>query len=139
MAEEKRTKEDVESDLQWEKFQKKLLLIGSAICCGIGLIYGLINAHGESENFIMAIWIGIGAGGFISYLPAIPHMFKQRVKEGGGCLGNGCIDNITELLKGIVFTLIFLSALGPIGLLVRFLMSRHRIKKLERELSSFGQ
>jgi len=144
MAKE-RTRDDVELDLEWEKKQKKLLLICTAICCGLGLIIGVVAgiAEGDLETFLLGsfcgIWFGTGIGLAISYFPIIPHMFKQRVKEGGGCLGEGCFDSVKDLLIGILIWLVIFSALGPIGFLVRFLLSNHKIKKYEKELSGFGQ
>jgi len=145
MAKKERTKEDVEIDLWWEKKEKKLLLICSAICCGLGLIVGLVVGITEGGSDIIfagifgGLWIGTGVGVFISYLPRIPHNLKQEVKEGGGCLAEGCSDIVINFLKTIAIGLIILSALGPIGLLIRFLWGKHEIKKLEKELSSFGQ
>jgi len=136
MAKE-RTKEDVEWELAWEKKEKKLLLICTAICAGIGLIIGIIAgiSEGSAGIIIAGLWIGTGVGLAISYFPSIPHIFKETVKESGGCFGEGCIDNVIYLLKGILVWLGIFSALGPIGFLIRYLMSNHKIKKLENELS----
>jgi len=107
MAKE-RTREDVESELWWEKKQKKLLLICTAIFAGIGIIIGLVLGISEGDTgtifagFFGGLWIGTGVGGAISYLPEIPHMFKQSVKEGGGCFGEGCFDSVKDLLLGIL-------------------------------------
>jgi len=140
MAKE-RTREDVEWDLKWEKGQKKLLLICSAICTGIGLIIGVVYgiSEGELSLIFMGIWFGAGAGNAISYLPAIPHMFKRSVMEGGGCLGEGCLESVKDLLIGIVIWLVIFSFLGPIGLLIRVLIGNSKIKRYEEELSGYGQ
>jgi len=142
MAKRERTKEYVEWELEWEKKEKKLLLICTAICSGLGLIIGVVAGIQSGEEIatiigiiIAGIWIGTGIGLVISYFPHIPHMFKQRVQESGGCFGEGCMDNVTDLIKGLLIWLVILSALGPIGFLVRYLMGNHTIKKLEKELS----
>jgi len=145
MATEK-TRDDIEWELEWEKKEKKLLLICTAICAGIGIIIGAIagiTEGGGAESFFgmgfLGLWIGAGVGGAISYLPSIPHMFKQRVKEGGGCLGEGCFDTVKNLLIGILIWLVIFSLLGPIGLLIRILLANRKIKQLEKLLSEFGQ
>ena len=140
MAKE-RTREDVEWDLKWEKGQKKLLLICSAICTGIGLIIGVVfgMSEGELSMIFAGIWIGSGVGNAISYFPAIPHGFKQSVREGGGCLGGGCLDSVLDFLKTIVIWLLIISALGPIGMLIRVLIGNSKIKRYEEELSGYGQ
>jgi hypothetical protein len=148
MAKE-RTRDDVEWELEWEKKQKKILLICSAIFCGLGIIggvaFGIAMGSGDiviniiAGVFVYGVWLGTGIGGAISYIPHIPHMFKQSVREGGGCLGEGCFDSVTGLLKGILIWLVIFSVLGPVGLLIRFLLAKHKIKQLEKELSGFGQ
>ena len=137
MAEE-RTREDVEWELEWEKRNKKFFLICSAVCAGIGLIIGIVMAITDSspEYTFLGLWIGAGGGNAISFFPRIPHMFKRSVKEGGGCFGQGCFENVKDLLIGIVIWLFIFSALGPIGTLIRFLVCNHSIKKLERLLGS---
>jgi len=140
MAEE-RTREYVEWELEWEKKQKKFFLICCAICAGIGLIVGIVMAisDGAPMYVLGGFWIGTGAGNIISYLPAIPHAFKQKVKEGGGCFGEGCFESVKNLLIGLLLWMGIFTVLGPIGLLIRFFISNHSIKKLENELSEFGQ
>jgi hypothetical protein len=141
-----RTRDDIERELEWEKKWKKILLICAAICAGIGIIIGAIlgiteigDIEGFFGGFFGGLWIGTGVGNIISYLPGIPHMFKQRVKEGGGCLGEGCFDSVKDFLIGLLLWMGIFTVLGPIGLLIRFLLSNHSIKKLEKELSEFGQ
>jgi hypothetical protein len=137
-----RTREDVEWELEWEKGNKKFFLICSAICAGIGLIIGAITGitstggiEGFFAGFFGGLWIGAGVGNIISFFPRFPHMFKQSVREGGGCFGEGCFDSVKQLLIGVLVWMVIFSALGPIGTLIRFLWCNHSIKKLEKLLN----
>jgi len=142
-----RTREDIEWDLEWEKRWKKILLICSAIFCGLGIIIGAVlgiteggGIEGFLGGFFGGLWVGTGVGGFISYIPNIPHALKRAAREGGGCSNSdGCFESVKDLLIGILIWLVVLSMLGPIGLLVRFLWGKYKIKKFERELSEFGR
>jgi len=140
MAKE-RTRDDVEWELEWEKKNKKFFLICCAVCTGIGLIAGIVMAiiEGNPIYVLGLLWVGTGVGNIITYIPYIPHMFKQSVREGGGCFGEGCFESVKDFLIGILIWMGIFTVLGPIGLLIRFLWSNHRIKKLEEELSEFGQ
>jgi len=129
----KAAKEKIENDLWWEKRQKKIILICSAVCCGLGLIIGVVATSGNDvmAGIFWGIWIGTGIGGAIGYFPTIPHVFVQAMRE------EGFGEALKNTLIGIFFFLIIFSLLGPIGLLIRVLRMNYRIKKFEKQLSGF--
>jgi len=123
MAEVEEAKEDLEQDIAWEKRARKILLICSAVCCGIGLIIGVALAqNGGSYAIVGMIWVGIGLGG------ALTKFFKFSNAYNG--------TNISSIFWLVLF-LFFLFA-GPIGLLIRILRMNSRIKKFEGQLSALG-
>ena len=135
MAEfERNEREQLELDIAWEKREKKILLICSAVCCGLGLIIGTIVgiSEGGIENIIIYIfvgmWAGTGVGGALSYVPGIPYAFKKSMKEEG--FGGA----LKSTLLGILIWFLIFWIIGPVGLLIRVLMRNHKIKKLQKRL-----
>ena len=62
MAEvERDDREQIELDIRWEKRQKKVLLICSAVCCVIGTIVGAVIGvrEGGIENIIVYVIAGM--------------------------------------------------------------------------------
>jgi hypothetical protein len=137
MAEmEKDDREDLILNIEWEKREKKILLICSAVCCGLGLIIGIVSGVRDSNVFVavfMGLWIGTGIGGAVSYVPNIPYAFKQTMKE------EGFGEALKTTLVGILIWFFIFWIIGPIGLLVRVLIRNHKIKKLEKRLSVLEQ
>jgi|TergutMp193P3_1026864.scaffolds.fasta_scaffold33110_2 uncharacterized BrkB/YihY/UPF0761 family membrane protein len=137
MAElEKDERESLIWDIEWEKREKKILLICSAICAALGLIIGIVVGISESGVFMtafMGLWIGTGIGGAISYVPDIPYVFKQTMKE------EGFGEAVKSTLIGILIWFFIFWFLGLVGLLIRVLIKNHKIKKLEKRLSDIGQ
>ena len=126
------SKEDLEQDIWWEKREKKILLICSAICCGIGLIIGVVTADGDGSTIFYGIWFGAGIGGAIGYIRSVPYTFKQAVEEEG--FGEG----LKSTLLGLLFWLIIFAIAGPVSLLIRILRMNFKIKKFEKRLSELG-
>ena len=136
MAElEKKSRKELELEIAWEKRAKKILLICSAVCCGIGLIVGVVYAISEGTfgAVLGGIWIGIGIGGVIGFIPNTPHFFKQEMEK------KGFGEALKSTLIGILGALIVFSFIGPIGLLIRILRINQRIKKFEESLSEVGE
>jgi hypothetical protein len=140
MAEvENESREDLEFDIVWEKRAKKILLISTAICSGIGLIGGAVQGIVMDEGilnvfaFVIAygIWLGPGLGGAIRRIPIHHYLQKEARKRGEEATKFAIILNLIEFF--------FLLFVGPLGLLVRILRINSRIKKFEKRLSEFGQ
>ena len=131
-------RDGLEFDLEWEKKEKKRLLICTAVCSIIGFIIGLAVGISEGDIEVVfggifgGIWLGAGVGGAISYLPVIPHTFKNMVAE------EGCFEGIKSLLIGVAIWVIIFTFLGALGFLIRFLMANHKIKKIQNSLDAAG-
>ena len=140
MAEvENESREDLEFDIVWEKRARKILLICTAICTGLGLIGGAAQGIAMEEGimnvvvFVVAygLWLGPGLGGAISRIPMMHYIQKEARKRGEESARNTLILNLIEFF--------FFLFVGPLGLLVRILRMNSRIKKFEKRLSEFGQ
>ena len=123
--EENKSKEELESDIAWEKRARKILLICSAVCCVIGLIIGMALAQdgGSSSDISYMIWFGIGLGG------ALTKFFKFSNAYNG--------TTISSIFWLVLFLFFFFA--GPIALLIRILRMNSRIKEFEGQLSALGQ
>jgi len=130
-------REELEFDIAWEKRAKKIILICSAICGGLGLIIGVVIGIKEGGislfvgGFLGGLWIGTGLGGAISL---VPRFFRHQIEahDRGG-------EKAEE--HAITFNFImffFLLFAGPLGLLIRVLRINHRIKDFEEQLSALG-
>jgi len=129
-------REDINSDIEWEKREKKILLVCSAVCCGLGTIIGIVVGIRGIEVFssvFAGLWVGTGIGGAISYFPTIPYVFKDTMKE------EGFGAALKTILIGILIWVFVFGFIGPIGLLVRVLIRNQKIKKLEKCLNNLGQ
>jgi hypothetical protein len=140
MAEVKNeSREDLELDIVWEKRAKKILLICTAICSGLGLIGGAVQGIAMEEGmlsvvaFVVAygIWLGPGLGGAISLIPMHRYLQKEARNRGEEASKFTAISNLIEF--------VFILFVGPLGLLVRILRMNSRIKKFEKRLSALGQ
>lgn len=129
-------KEDLEFEISYEKKAKKVLLICTAICGGIGLVGGLIGgiSSGGVEyilgGFFGGIWFGTGLGGAISLVPLF-----FRHQNAAHERGEEAEDRAIWINLILFFFLFFV---GPLGLLVRILRINHRIKGFEEELKQLG-
>jgi len=136
MADEKNERESLAWDIEWEKKEKKIMLICTAVGAGLGLIIGIVVGVQESGVAMMALmglWIGSGIGCALSYIPNIPYAFKETMKrEGFG-------EAVKTTFFGILVWLLIFWIIGPVGLLIRLLIRNHKIKKLEKRLSELGQ
>jgi len=131
MAEEEKTKEDLEVDIVLEKKARKILIICSAVCCVIGIIAGVgLAVEGDSSFVWTTIWISIGLGGALTKLPifSVAHLSASK--------GGGIIETLSAIFWIALF-LVFLFA-GPVGLLIRILRMSIRINKFEEQLSALG-
>jgi zinc transporter ZupT len=135
MDELEKRREDLEFKIYCEKRAKKILLICTAICAGLGLIGGVVaGIVGKSiYDFALAvvawgIWAGPGLGGAISIIPLLHSVQKEAEKRGEDESQNTFIFNV------ILFVLFFLA--GPVGLLIRILRMNFKIKKFERQLKA---
>jgi cell division protein FtsX len=129
---EQEEKEKLEFDLAWEQKEKKILLICTLVCFVIGTVIGVVTgiSEGEAAFVIFAgMWFGVGIGGAIGYIPSIPYLFKQSVKEEG--FGEG----IKSAFVGILIWVFIFAALGLLGFLIRLLVKNHKIRKLQKRLS----
>jgi hypothetical protein len=134
MAELEKLREDLKFDIWWEKRARKILLICTAICCGLGLIGGVAYGIEGSENVLMSvlvfgIWFGPGLGGAVSIVPILFEAHKEAKRKGD--------DEQASFWISVVLFFIFMFA-GPIGLLIRILRMNHRIKNFEEQLSASG-
>jgi hypothetical protein len=132
---EKKSKEDLEFDIYWEKREKKILLICSAICCGIGIIIAVITGIKEGfegDHFFVGIWFGTGIGGAIGYIRGLPHAFKETMKT------EGFVESLKSTILGLLLWLVIFALAGPVSLLIRILRMNFRIKKFEKQLSALG-
>jgi integral membrane sensor domain MASE1 len=122
--EELKNKNDVEVNMG--KKELKILLILSGIGFIIGAIIGIKASveSGEIDSVFLGMWFGIGIGGALSFIVAIPYMFKTFVREKG--FGEG----VKAALGGILVWLAIFAVAGPIGLLIRGLRINSRIKKI---------
>jgi len=120
-------REELKFDIEWEKRAKKILLICTAICGGLGLIIGVSIAISEGIFGVAlgGIWLGIGFGGAITFVPLI---FRVHMRE----------DQESPIWVSIIFFLFF-AIIGPVGLLIRILRLNHRINNLENELNALGK
>jgi hypothetical protein len=133
---EKEKREDLELEIAWEKREKKILLICSAVCCGLGLIIGVVAgiSNGDLGSALLGgIWIGTGIGSSISYIPEISRDFKKAMK------GEGFGEALKTAFIGILVWFFIFGVIGPIGLLIRVSIKNNKIKKLEKRLSTAGQ
>jgi len=137
MAEEgtlEERKERCEFDIYYEKRAKKILLICTAICGGLGLIGGIaggISVGGGIEILafiIVGLWFGVGFGGAISLIRMFIYLHKEAAKRGE--------ENFSFVFTLIEFFVILFA--GLLGLLIRILRLNHRIKKFEKRLSELG-
>lgn len=138
MAEaEKTSKEDLELDIWWEKKAKKILLICTLICCGLGIIGGV--AYGISDGSFYSVligiasfglWCGVGFGGAISLVPMFFSHQNAAHERGEGAENRSIIINLILFL--------FFWFVGPLGFLMRILRLNHRIKKFEKQLNALG-
>jgi len=133
MDELEKRRENLEFNIYWEKRVKKILLICTAICSGLGLIGGIVAGIIGRSIYDLAmgvvawgIWAGPGLGGAISIIPVLHYSQKEANKRGEDESQNTFIFNV-------IFFLIFFFA-GPVGLLIRILRMNFRIKKFERQL-----
>jgi len=120
-------KNNIEFNIWYEERAKKILLICSAICFGLGLIFGVVvltDANSLSTGIFLGIWYGTGLGGVISLFP---RLFRAH-KESGKKLSLG----LTLVLS------LFFMLIGPISLLIRILRMNYRIKKFKKQLSALG-
>jgi hypothetical protein len=118
----KNSDESSDKNFEVEREEKELKIL--LILSGIGFVLGaIIGANGG--NVLFGMWVGIGIGGALSFIPFIPYMFKSNVIEHG--FGEG----IKIALGGLAVWLVIFILAGPIALLVRFLMKKHKIKKLQ--------
>jgi hypothetical protein len=126
-------REEIVSDIAWEKREKKIFLICTLVCFVIGTIIGIVASIDEGEAGSMlfyGIWIGTGIGGAVGYIRSLPYVVKKSVQEEG--LGEG----LKTVLIGIVVWVIIFAFLGIIGFLIRLLMKNHKIKKYEKLLGA---
>jgi len=125
--ENEETKKNLEFDIWYEERAKKILLICSAICFGLGLIFGVVvltDANSLSTGIFLGIWYGTGLGGVISLFPRLFRAHKESGKE---------------LSLGLTLVLsLFFMLIGPISLLIRILRMNYRIKKFKKQLSALG-
>ena len=133
MAKLEKLREDLEFDIAWEKRARKILLICTAICCGLGLIYGVAYGTdvGGSQNVLMSvllfgIWLGPGLGGAVSLVPILFEAHKEAKRRGE--------DPESSFWLSVVLFFILVFA-GPVGLLIRILRMNYRIKGFEKRLS----
>jgi len=134
MDELEKRREDLEFKIYWEKRAKKILLICTVICSGLGFIGGIVGgimSGGGIYNFVMyivawGIWAGPGLGGAINIFPRMYYWHKEAKKRGEGDVDATFISNL------IIFLVFFFA--GPIGLLIRILRINSLIKKYERQL-----
>ena len=66
---EEKEQEDLMRDIEWEKRERKILLICSAVCSALGLIIGVISGvswYGDLEGILTStfggLWVGTGVG-----------------------------------------------------------------------------
>ena len=129
---------ELEQEIWWEKRAKKILLICSGVCCGIGLIIGVVTglqSYGGLGVFanvfshvFLGIWFGTGIGGAIGYISVIPRVFKETMEE------EGFKSALVSTLLGLLFWLIIFGLLGPVSLLIRILRMNFRIRRFEKRL-----
>ena len=93
--------------------KRKHLLIFSAIGFVLGTIIGAVNG-----SVILGMWLGIGGGVGLSFLPEIPDLFKGAYKRRGFVYAFQ-----TVLGGGGLWFVIFIVA-GPIGFIIRFIRTR---------------
>jgi len=105
-----------------EKKELKVLLILSAIGFVLGALIGTANI--EEGGIFFGMWFGIGIGGALSFIPGIPGIFKRVFKK------DGFIEAIKVSVGGSVVWFILFMLAGPIGLIVRVIKKRRKIKNL---------
>jgi uncharacterized membrane protein len=126
-------REEIESDIAWEKREKKIFLICTLVCFVIGTIIAVvvgIDSGIDGSTIFYGMWFGTGIGGAIGYIRTLPYVVKKTIQEEG--FGEG----IKTVLLGLLVWVLIFAAIGMIGFLIRLLMKNHKIKKLEKSLSA---
>ena len=122
------------------KKELKIALIFSGIGFVVGTIIGLVDSG--IEYILLGMWIGIGIGGIIPFIPLVPRIFKRSYEKNKNNLMD-LKDNIKvaiqTVLINIVFWPIIFIILGPIGLLIRVLRKLYEIKKIKKKINNTKQ
>jgi len=122
--EELRSGKSIHSDENYEVVTEKKELKILLICSAVGFVFGTITGLVNGDAFL-GMWLGIGIGGAISFLPEIPGIFMGWFRK------EGFIAAIKgTALGGAIWLAIFVIG-GPIALLVRVIKKKRKIKKLQ--------
>jgi len=88
--------------------ERKLLFIFSGFGFVIGSIIGVANGI-----VLIGMWLGLGGGVALAFLPDIPGIFKSAYSQ------QGFIEALKTIFVGGVFWFIIFMIAGPIGFIIR--------------------